>query len=148
MDRRAFLGSAGLMALSAAASAVAAEAPADAHAHHHHAGAYPAVAATAGDCVKYGQVCIDHCLSLLGNGDKSLAGCARSVQQMLPLCTALQQLAVQRSAYLPALAKVALQACQDCEKECRKHEKQHTQCLDCANACAACAKECERLLAA
>lgn len=81
----------------------------------------------------------------MAEGDKSLAGCARSVQQMLPVCAALQQLAVQRSPHLAAYARVAAQICRDCEKECRRHEGHHAACKDCAEACAACAKECESL---
>lgn len=146
MDRRNFLTSAGAFAGSTIllGSASRAEAAED-HSHHHHAAAYPAIATAAAECVKTGQVCIDHCLTLLGQGDKALAACARSVQQTMAICSALQQLAVENSAYLPGLAKVALQACKDCEKECRKHEAKHSQCKDCAEACAACAKECKAL---
>lgn len=149
MERRDFLGAAAAsLAAGLIPAAWAAEkkgGDAAMHHHHHQAGAYPAVASTAAECIKTGQVCIDHCLSLLGQGDTSIAGCARSVEQMLPICAALQQLAVQKSAYLPGLAKVALQVCRDCEKECRKHADKHEPCKACAEACLACAKECEKL---
>ncbi|SEQ85542.1 twin-arginine translocation signal/Cys-rich four helix bundle protein [Solimonas aquatica] len=149
MQRRKFLTAATAAVASSVISAAWAEdkMPDEAGMHHHHhmAEAYPPIAATAADCIKTGQVCIDHCLSLLGQGDTSIVGCARSVQQMLPICAALQQLAVQKSAYLPAMAKVALQACRDCEKECRKHADKHPQCKACAESCLACAKECEKL---
>ena len=52
-------------------------------------------------------------------------------------------MAAQGSKHLAKYAKVAMEVCQDCEAECRKHESEHQVCKDCASACAACAKECK-----
>ena len=72
---------------------------------------------------------------------------ARAVDQMVSLCGTLSKLASLKSSYLPAMAKVALIGCQDCEKECRKHAEKHEPCNACAEACAACAAECKKVSA-
>ena len=82
-------------------------------------------------------------MEILGQGDKSLAACARSVSDLTAVCAELQQLAAQNSKYLTKYAKVAMEVCQGCEAECRKHAAVHRACKDCAEACAACAKECQ-----
>ena len=48
------------------------------------------------------------------------------------MCAALARLASANSAHLVALAKVCGEVCLDCEKECRKHEKEHELCKACA----------------
>ena len=140
MKRREVLLGAGAAAMAAAAQAVFA---AQDHSQHMHGGGkYAALAAAAGNCVRNGQLCIDHCFDLLGQGDKSMAACARSANQMMAVCATLQQLAAQNSKFLAKYAKVAMEVCKDCEEECRKH-LQHQPCKDCADSCAACGKECK-----
>lgn len=120
------------------------------HGHHDHAGMNKrnaALIAASADCLKVGEACLAHCLYLLGNGDKEMAACAQSVNEMLASCTALMKLAGQDSRYVPALAKVAGEICANCEKECRKHEKHHEECKACAESCAACLKECKKVAA-
>jgi len=98
-------------------------------------------------CAQTAEVCQAHCQQSLATGDTMLKDCSRSVAQLLPICEALASLAAQASGYLPRYAKLALQVCKDCEQECRKHEKHHDFCKECADACAACAKECQRIAA-
>jgi len=117
------------------------------HDHHHHAGAEAALTKAVADCIQKGQVCLDHCLQLLGNGEAEMAACAKSVSQMLALCTAVQQLANQNSRHLPKLAAVAMAACRDCEEECQKHADMHDACKACGESCAACYKECQKVAA-
>ena len=76
------------------------------------AGPYQGVAVAAADCIGKAQACLAHCLVLLGEGDKSMAECAQTVNQVLALCGALQNLANQQSNLTRALARVALDACQ------------------------------------
>lgn len=118
------------------------------HDHQHEQGGAPRnavlIAATA-DCLKTGEACLAHCLYLLGNGDKEMAACAQSVNELLASCTALMKLAGQDSRYVPALAKVAGEICANCEKECRKHADHHAECKACAESCAACVKECRKV---
>ncbi len=148
MNRREML--AGGVALAAAAAAARAAEPAM-HEHHHHHSSAPSEAANlavaAADCQQKGQVCIDHCLVLLGEGDKAMAACAQSVSQMLSVCAALQRLANANSKHLPHMAHVALGVCRDCEAECKKHADKHVQCKDCMESCAACARLCEKMAA-
>jgi Cys-rich four helix bundle protein (predicted Tat secretion target) len=86
------------------AGAISGAALAAEHDHQHdHAG----LIAASGDCLKTGEACLAHCLYLLGNGDKTMAACAQSVNELLASCTALMKLAGQDSRYVPAFAKVA-----------------------------------------
>ncbi len=141
MDRREAVMGTGLLALTGLAAAQTAAAEEGAHVHHgsHH----KALADAAGTCVATGQACLDHCLDLMGNGHKELGACAKSVTQMLTLCSALQNLANQDSKYLVKLASVTMDACLDCEEECKKHADKHEACKRCGESCAACAKECK-----
>jgi Cys-rich four helix bundle protein (predicted Tat secretion target) len=135
---------------AAVAGAVSANALAADHEHHHHdhgamGKANAALITTASDCLQTGEACLAHCLVLLGKGDKEMAACAQSVNELLAICTALMKVASQDSRFVPALAKVAGDVCSNCEKECRKHEKKHAECKACADSCAACLKECKKL---
>lgn len=117
------------------------------HDHQHAAPANAALAAAASDCLQKGQLCTSHCLVLLGQGDKDMAACAQSVNQMMALCGALQQLANQNSRQLAKLASLVMDACKQCEDECRKHADQHPECKACGEGCAACYKECKKIAA-
>jgi len=79
--------------------------------------------------------------------DAMIANCLDSVADMLPMCAGLAKLASNQSSHLKALAKVCIAICEDCEKECRKHEDKHAECKACAESCAACIKECKQLVA-
>lgn len=105
------------------------------------------VAELARHCAAAGDACISHCLALFVAGDNSVAACAKSAYQMTAMCAALARLASANSAHLVALAKVCGEVCLDCEKECRKHEKEHELCKACAESCAACAEECKKVSA-
>jgi Cys-rich four helix bundle protein (predicted Tat secretion target) len=144
MERREMLGTLGALALAgvAAHNAIATED----HSHHHSGGAkyQPLINAT-GDCVAKGEACLAHCLILMGDGDKSMAGCAKAVNQMLALCGALQKLAAQSAPQTKALAKVALDACTECEKECKKHADKHAECKACRESCLECIKQCKAI---
>jgi len=155
MNRRELLSTAGVAAVAVAAASTVAFAE-DEHAghdhSHEHGAAVPDAAPvrrklidTAFDCLKAGQLCLDHCLASFVAGDTSLAACARSVDQMLGICGALTKLAGDNSPHLPALAKLAAAVCDDCEMECRKHAPHHATCRACAEACAACAAECRKV---
>lgn len=148
MDRRDVLLAVSAVAAAAAAAAVQPALGDEDHSHQtHRAQMYPALASAAADCVRTGEICVDHCLALFAQGDKSTAACARSVTQLTSICGTLQLLATQNSKFLPRYAKLAGEICKDCEDECRKHEKEHQQCKDCADACAACEKECNKVAA-
>lgn len=151
MERRMFfaqgmtLVATGIVASATRAlAAPAKKGPAHAHAH----GATPGAAAlqnTANDCIGKGEVCLSHCFDMMTNGNTTMVECAKSVREMLVYCEALGSAAAQNSKHLKALAKIALEACNDCETQCRKHEKVQA-CKDCAEACNACAKQCKAFI--
>ncbi|CAD5374211.1 conserved exported hypothetical protein [Rubrivivax sp. A210] len=119
------------------------------HAHHgahHGSGKHAALMRSASHCLMTGEVCLQHCLVLLGEGDKSMAACAKSVNELIAICTALRSLAAQESPLLPRMAKLAMDSCLACEKECRKQDK-HKECVDCGDACKECADECRKIAA-
>lgn len=138
------------LVLAGAASLLAAPALAQGHAGHDHGnadGKNAALVASALACVRTGIACLDHCYEAIAMGDTSLAACARSTSEMMAVTDALARLAGTGSTNLPAMAKVALTVCLDCEKECRKHAGKHATCKACADACAACAAECRKIAA-
>lgn len=59
----------------------------------------------------------------------------------------LAAFSAQDSRLAPALAKVALDAREDCEKECKKHADKHLQCKACAESCDECIKQCKAVMA-
>ena len=85
------------------------------------------------------------CSSPRSTARATLAECARSVAQLVPVCTALAQLAALRSPHVAELAKAATVICKECEAQCRKHADHHDFCKNCADSCAACIKACEGL---
>ena len=154
MDRRSFIGSTAVASLaSLPLAAAAAEHNHSAHAHGKHAAApsapnlYAGALAAAGECITHAEVCLNHCLNLLGEGDQSMAACSKAVNQMLALCGALQSLAAQNSALTPALAKVCAKACKECADACKEHAAHHAECKACHESCLACIKECEKITA-
>ena len=149
MNRRDVIAAAGMAAVAVASGKALAEdhdhEHEHGHEHAHHAMANGALIAAAFDCLKTGQFCLAHCLESFTTGDTALAGCAKSVDQMLAVCGTLAKLAAAGSPHLGAAAKLALALCKDCEKECRKHADQHATCKACADSCKACAEECGKL---
>lgn len=144
MNRREALFATG--ALLAATAATAADHD---HDHHHHDGAHAwqAVLDTAGICVEKGEICLTHCLVLLGEGDRSMAGCAASVRDMLATCRALIGLAAAESKFAPKFAALCAEVCEACQAECKKHADKHKPCRECMESCAECAKACKAKLA-
>ncbi|HLP99005.1 MAG TPA: Csp1 family four helix bundle copper storage protein [Sideroxyarcus sp.] len=147
MNRRELL--MGVAAMAAAATTGRAFAAGHDHAmHDHHAmpSRNDKLIAAAADCTVKANICLQHCLDLLGQGDQSMAACAKSASQTVAICTALQQLAAADSRQLPQLAKVAMDICKECEEECKKTEK-HPECKACKEACQACYNECKAIAA-
>jgi Cys-rich four helix bundle protein (predicted Tat secretion target) len=146
MDRREALTAVGALTLAALSSASFAEEEAHPHEHHHHhegASKYQPLIDAAASCVVKGEACLAHCLVLLGEGDSSMADCAKAVNQMLATCGALQNLASQGSRLVGAMAKVALDACGECEQACKQHADKHAECKACMESCAECVKQCK-----
>ena len=145
MDRRQALLGVGAATVALLANTAGAEQ--SPHHHHHGAAKYQALIDAAADCVKTGEACVAHCVTVLSEGEKEMAACQATVLETLAICAALQQLANLNSPHLAKVAAVARDICKDCETECRKHESKHSICKDCGDACAACAKQCETVAA-
>lgn len=126
----------GLGAAAAVAGAGPAMAAMPEHDHSMHSAQQPDVLDAANNCIDKGRRCIAHCLVSFQEGDTSLANCAAKVHEMEAICEAFAYLLAANSSYLKAYAGVCAQVCEDCEKECRKHDK-HIECAACADACAA-----------
>ena len=142
MNRRDALFATGALLAAGAASAAADHS-------HHHAGPHPwqAVLDTAGICVEKGEVCLTHCIMLMGEGDKTMAACATSVREMLATCRALITLAGAESKFAPKLAALCVDVCKACEAECKKHADKHKACKECMESCTECAKACKAKVA-
>ncbi|WP_227657566.1 four-helix bundle copper-binding protein [Candidatus Magnetaquicoccus inordinatus] len=145
LDRRQLLSTGAALTLAATLSGELLANEHGAHSHHDQPAPNAALVAATRDCIDKGQACLSHCLALFRSGDTSLAVCASSVSEMLPLSTALSQLAALGSTHIHKLAAVCIDACQNCEAECRKHADKHASCQAMAEACAACIKACKAL---
>ncbi len=115
------------------------------HKHHGNGAAGSALVVASLDCVAQGEACLQHCFEMMSSGDTSMAKCAKSVREMMIYCGALSQAAIQDSKRLKQLAKIAAEACEDCEAACREHAKKHETCKRCADSCAECLKQCKAL---
>jgi Cys-rich four helix bundle protein (predicted Tat secretion target) len=126
-----------LIAGGALARAEAAEDPHAGHgAHGGHAGMEGPLLDEASDCVRVGEVCLDHCFHILATGDTSIAECGRSVNEMVAVSRALENLAAAGSPRLPGLARAAVATYEHCQAECKKHAPKHEICAKCGEACA------------
>jgi Cys-rich four helix bundle protein (predicted Tat secretion target) len=101
----------------------------------------------AAECVKAGEICQEHCFTHLRAGDKSMAKCSETVSTMLPMCRALEELAIQGSPHLKAHAAVCARVCRDCEAACKVHASHHEACKRCMETCQRCAAACEKYAA-
>ena len=138
--REVLLGAAAIAATLATQTAFAGD-------EHHHKGSDTGLIDASLGCVKAGQICLDHCVELIKNGDTSISACLEAVSDMLPMCSTLSKLASSQSPHLAAFAKVCIAVCEDCEKECQKHANKHAACKACAESCAACIKACKKVAA-
>lgn len=150
MDRREMLkvAAGGVMLAAAGNSVFAAEKtkhPAG-HQHVHEGNKYQGLINAAADSVKNGQACLSHGLVMLSQREyKEMAVCAMSVSDMVAACTAIGQLASNNSPNLVKMAKVVMDVCKDCEKECRKFEKEEEICKQTADSCVICFNECKKI---
>lgn len=150
--RDAFTAAGAAAAVLAATGAARAQ---DEHAGHAMPGAgaasaggrYLELAQASAHCVMTGQDCLRHCLETFAAGDTTLAGCAKSVRELIAATAALQDLAAANSAYVPALSRVVETICVGCEQECRKHAAHHVACRACAEACVGGAAACRKVAA-
>lgn len=151
ITRRALLVGAGAAVLASGARAAMAgsheHAGHEGHEGHSAEGNNPTVTKAALNCIASANVCIEHCIVQLRDGNTAMADCAAAVTEMHAACTGLATLAAQNSKHLGKYAAACLEICKTCEIECRKHENMHAVCKACADSCKACIAECEKLVA-
>ena len=152
MDRREMLkvATGGLMLAAAGNTVFAAEKAKEPAVHkhvHHGPHKYQSLIDAAADSVKKGQACLSHGLYMLSEREyKEMAICAMRVNDMVAACTALGQLANYNSPNLIKMAKVVMDICKDCEKECRKFKDEEI-CVQTADSCVTCFNECKKITA-
>ena len=151
-ERRDLLVGAGTLGAGALASSLLAGnafAGEHEHMHGHNTGSKNAkMAAVLHECMRTGDICISHCLMEFKAGDTAMADCAKVVLESGAFCGAHAKMVALGSARMKEMCELSIKICGDCEKECRKHEKKHSSCKDCADACAACIKECKAYIKA
>ena len=138
----------GTLAFAAALSSDDLLASSDDHKHHHHGPKKNNdLIDAAADCILKGQLCRDHCVELVKNGDTTISDCLDAVIDTISMCETLVQLAVSSSRHLNSFSKVCIQVCMDCEKECRVHKDKHKECKECMESCIDCIKELKKVIA-
>ena len=120
--------------LAAAPAKPAANAPVDAK----------ALVDSGSRCIAAAEECMEHCITMLSNGDKSMAECFAAVRAMKPVTEGLVALAKLNSSHLRAYAQLCAKVCRDCEKACKPHADMHATCKACMDSCAKCASACEK----
>jgi Cys-rich four helix bundle protein (predicted Tat secretion target) len=148
MERREFMTVIGAVAAAASTSSAFAEEAGKAAApvHHMHPPIYKAVSETSAKCVLEGNNCLRHCFGMLSMNDSSMAECTKASFDVIAACGALETLASVNSSYTPAFAKIVMDMCLACKKECDKFP-QYSECVDMGASCKACAEECRKIAA-
>jgi Cys-rich four helix bundle protein (predicted Tat secretion target) len=100
-------------------------------------GAPASLAQAVAGCIEAGNACMQHCLDLLAKGDESLGACAKSVHEMLAVCTATGVLLAGDSPLKARQVELCVAACAQCEQACEPHADHHAPCRRCRDACRA-----------
>ena len=109
------------------------------HDHSKHSPQQPKLLDATNNCTDKGTRCISHCLVAWNEGDLELAACAKKVNEMNAICEGFAKLLAANSSHVKAYANICKAVCDECGKECRKHDKHH-ECRECAEACEALVK--------
>lgn len=127
-----------LLGLGAAAATMAysgnATAAMPGHDHSKHSAQQPKVLDAVNNCTDKGTRCISHCLVAWTESDLELADCAKKVNEMNAICDGFSKILAANSNHVKSYAKICKAVCNECAKECRKHDK-HIECRECAEAC-------------
>jgi Cys-rich four helix bundle protein (predicted Tat secretion target) len=137
MTRKQLIASAAATAVALKTGSLLAQAPVS-------PGPHGALADAASNCIGDGERCLQHCLELLGSGDKSMDACAKTVRDMLVTCEAMRTLANAKSPILKKMAAVCLEACKICAEACDKHPR-HAICKRCGDSCRKCMDEIKKI---
>jgi len=92
-------------------------------------------------CKMAAEICLGHCLEMMGKGDKSLSPCAQSARDVIAACDSFLSLASNGSKFIKKQAKLCAEICDSCAEECKKHANKHESCKECLDSCLLCSKE-------
>lgn len=104
-------------------------------------GKYSKALQEAAKCRLSAEICIAHCISEMGKGNKDLEECSRTATDVKAACDAFITMASMNSSFTKQMAELCIKVCKVCEKECKKHSSHHSFCKDCMTHCRSCAKE-------
>ncbi|MGI1806677.1 four-helix bundle copper-binding protein [Exiguobacterium sp. TDN 0502] len=94
------------------------------------------------NCIVTCNTCFDACLS--EEHVSAMTDCIRLDRDCADICSLLVQAVVRNSSQVTTLAAACIEICENCARECAKHDHEH--CQNCAEACLACAKHCQQLV--
>jgi Cys-rich four helix bundle protein (predicted Tat secretion target) len=92
-------------------------------------------------CKLAAELCINHCISELAKGEKSMAACLKTATETKSVCDSFISLAALESNFTKKIAILCIEVCKACEAECKKHAAHHQVCKDCMECCKSCIKE-------
>ncbi|MEY4064642.1 MAG: hypothetical protein RIR26_850 [Pseudomonadota bacterium] len=101
----------------------------------------------AAHCNHVAQMCVGHCLKLIGDGQTNMLACAQGALEVSAMSDALQRLAGINSELAVVQAKACISACEKCMKACEPHIGHHAQCKECFEACKGCLETCKAFAA-
>lgn len=87
------------------------------------------------------EICINHCITELAKGEKSMAACLKTASETKVACEAFITLAALESSSTKKMANLCIEICKNCEAECKKHSAHDQACKECLDCCKTCIKE-------
>ncbi len=90
------------------------------------------------DCLTHCEHCYSSCLNM--DDVTMMAKCIATDRVCSDVCALTIQALARDCTYAPDFVKLCAKVCEDCGKECEKHD--HDHCQACAKACFACAEAC------
>jgi hypothetical protein len=97
-------------------------------------------------CIECAAAC-DRCASacLQENGIDMMRKCIQLDMECAAICYAAARIMSLNSDHAVEICSICASICDECGKECRKHD--HDHCQECARLCLACAEECKKMAA-
>ena len=103
-------------------------------------------------CIEKGKTCQAFCIEEMAKGNKEMAKCSRTINDMLAICEAMQSLVAYSSDRAKEMSAVCIKACQVCAEACEEHKshwahKMHLESKACHEACVALVKSLKKVYA-
>ncbi|WP_400242957.1 four-helix bundle copper-binding protein [Niallia sp. JL1B1071] len=96
------------------------------------------------ECMIVCNHCLNECLAV--ENVTPMIDCIHTNRECIQFCSYLEQAIIRKSPYAKEFAEICLSVCQDCARECEKHDHRH--CQYCADICRECANACKTFLEA